>query len=186
MRFKGLVLIFSVLLLLAGCGSKSGLSKDDIGIRKIDDRKAKVVYGMSQEDVEKVLGGGEKRGDGFGTKNSFTYDSGIKIAYRDEKVVSIVLDEGSSDVYETLKGARVGMIKNEIEKLYGENYLKESYERTLDYIYDTANKKFITDSNSSKELKVDNKTYMISSTFNSDGYAKTIMLLDREYGVYFR
>ncbi|TYA10950.1 hypothetical protein FRY98_24590 [Paenibacillus faecis] len=187
MGIKKIVAGFIVIaLLLTGCGGGSSFSADNLAIRKINDKKQVVRYGMTRTDAEKVLGVGEKQGDGVGARNSYNYESGVVIAYRDDKVVVILLNEGSSDVYETSKGARVGMLKGEIEEMYGENYLKETNERNLDYIYDSVNKKFIVDSGSMKDLKADNKTYMISSTFNSDGYAETVMLLDREFGVYLR
>src|SRR5262249_13770730 len=56
LRSSGLVLVLAVCLLLTGC-LRSKVTKENL---------AKITSGMSMEDVEKILGKGEKMGDGTG------------------------------------------------------------------------------------------------------------------------
>lgn len=181
MRLKITTIAVVLLLLLAGCGnSNNAITVDDLSIHKVGDSKSKVTYGMSRDDAEKVLGRG--KGEGFGSW--FTYNSGVQIMYREDKVAGIALREESAGTYETSKGAKVGMLKDELKKIYGDNYLGD-HERNLDYAYDTVNKKFLKESESPKTQEENEKTYVISAVFDDNGYAQTIMLLDRRMAMYF-
>lgn len=124
MRRGVFVLLF--LILLTACGSsKSGLTVDDLAIVKVDDQKAVIKYGMSRADSEKVLGKGEKMTIG----DSFTYNSGVRIMYRNDKVAGISLTDESADAYETVSGLKIGMLKDEIKEVYGDQH-QGDYEKT--------------------------------------------------------
>lgn len=177
MRIKSLLLLFSFILILAGCGSKSGLSQNDIGIRKIDDPKAKVVYGMGRADAEKVLGKGEKRSSG----DRYDYDNGVLAYYREDKVIGVALDEESEGIYETMSGARIGMLEGELKKIYGDKYNSEPSDGVfLNYTYDSENKIYLNRGDKSKKSPEELKeVYVLTMEFDTNGYSKSIVLLDQ-------
>lgn len=176
MRFKSLIVLLLVVLVGCGSGAKDGISVDDLAIVKVDDENQVVKYGMSRAEAEKVLGKGEKVKN---LKNYFKYNSDVMIMYRNEKVVGISIGEETADSYQTSNGLKIGMLKDEIKEIYGSQHLGDN-ESNLDYAYDSVNKKFLDGSSYPDTLEENQKIYMISAMFDEDGYAYTIMLLDRQ------
>lgn len=141
---------------------------------RVNDEKQIVSYGMSRTAAEKVIGEGEKVG-----KNRFSYNDGIRIMYRDEKVVGIGIGEDSKNVYITNKELKIGMLRDEIKEKYGNQNFGEN-ESNLDYAYDSVNGKFL---NKDEWLKNDydgTKVYLISAMFDDNGYAYSIILTDKQ------
>lgn len=180
MRFKILSLLgVMFMLIITGCGSASSFSENDMGIRKVDDTKLKVQYDMSRSDAEKVLGVGEK------TKLGFQYDSGVLIQYRDNKVAGIVLDEESTNIYETLSEVETGFLKDETMNIYGDEYVSSG--RDLTYFYDTSTNSFIGQDEIHKETEEETEEiFVITVTFDDNGYANRIMLMDQRMANYLR
>lgn len=115
MKIKQIYIIFTatiVLLILAGCSSSSGVirsaemepdtfSEQDMAIYKADNSKERISYGMSRKDAEKVLGTGNE-----GLPNSYTYESGVSVLYREDKAVAITLRVNTEGIYRTARGTR--------------------------------------------------------------------------------
>lgn len=59
-------------------------------------------YGMRRKDAEKVLGTGS-----VGITNSYTYESGVSVLYRDDKAVAITLQRESQGYIEHLIFANI-------------------------------------------------------------------------------
>ncbi|UQZ36981.1 hypothetical protein C2I18_27680 [Paenibacillus sp. PK3_47] len=179
---KGFLALLFIALLITACGSSNGgLTTKDLAIRKVDDSKAVVSYGMSRADAESVLGEGEQLDIG----DSFSYSSGVKVMYREDEVAGIYLTEGSEEAYETVDGARIGMNKDAVKGIYGDNYLSD-LERNLDYAYDSDNKQFLKEKEWAKTFEDDTKIYLISAFLDGEGSISTIMLTDRKMALTFR
>ncbi|MEK4061435.1 MULTISPECIES: hypothetical protein [unclassified Paenibacillus] len=176
-----------LLLLLAGCSSGNAepvtmepdtFSKQDMAIYKAVNSKERVSYGMSRKNAEKVLGTGNK-----GIPNSYTYDPGVSVIYRDDKVVSIALRKESQGVYRTARGAEAGMSHAGIKKLYGEKYAIENAENYMDYYYDTETRQLVKssvqelNSLSGEALR---GIHMISTVYDEEGKATIIILMDMQ------
>ncbi|WP_440832364.1 hypothetical protein [Paenibacillus sp. 22594] len=192
MGFKKIyILLTSTLLLfvLAGCSSSSGasnskaaklepdtFSEQDMAIYKVDNSKERVSYGMRRKDAEKVLGTGS-----VGITNSYTYESGVSVLYRDDKAVAITLKRESQGTYRTARGAETGMTKANIKELYGEKYAFESSEKYMEYYYDTEVKQLVEGSTiklnslSGEALKA---KQLVSTAYDAEGNAILIILLD--------
>ena len=142
--------VISVIALLAisGCGGQKTsfqvdtFSDKDKCIVSIQNGK-NLCYGDSRADIEAIIQDG-----GDNEHPIVRYHSGLRVAYRDDVVVGIQLLAGSEDVYQTARGARVGMSQDEITNLYG---LKYAYKDTTDgemphlliYAYDMKTGEFI-------------------------------------------
>ncbi|MGG1613533.1 hypothetical protein [Paenibacillus phoenicis] len=177
MNTKGIyALIFILFLLLSGCnsGNAGGITISDISIHKIGDTKSKVSYGMSRSEAEKVLGAGEKGAFGY------EYESGVTIMYRDDKVVGIVLNKDAAYENPNLK---IGMLKDELKKIYGNDFLLET-PLNLDYAYDSINKTYLNESSPAISQEEAEKVYVVSVMFDENGYANRIMLLDQRMAMY--
>lgn len=175
-------LLFVIMLIfLAGCsqeGQNPGLTKKDLSIEKVGDSKAKVEYGMERSDVEKVLGKGEKM-----TMGIFSYGSGVKIMYRNDKVAGISLDREAVEIYQTPK-IKVGMLKADIKKVYGEEHILFEAEKNIDYAYDTKEGAYLTQESKRKENAEElEDVLMVFVTFDDNGYAERIMLLDQRMAI---
>jgi len=181
----GLCLVISILL--SGCGGgkfkPDTMSMNDIGIMKIDDENSKVYHGMIRSDAEKILGNG--------SKESFfvTYDFGIQILYRfnqennEETVALIVMSRNSKKKYSTLRGAKIGDLKNDVIQLYGENHFIPGIDRERDftYYYDLKTDKFLGRQFLSNNSSNREELYQqIGAEFlvNDDGYIGKILLYD--------
>ncbi|MBB3132151.1 hypothetical protein FHS19_006878 [Paenibacillus rhizosphaerae] len=179
---RGFVLLIITIFILSGCsGGKQTekITKDDMGIEKIDSGK-KVTYGMSRVDAEAVLGTGEKSG----SRGLFEYGSGVFVAYRDDAVVAIMLSDESKGVFKTTRGAEVGMLKAKLEEIYGHSYLPNESESNLDYVYDSKAGKYLDKNSPRLSDEEATNTYVISAMFNENGYADRIYLLDNKYSIY--
>ncbi|MEK3683677.1 hypothetical protein [Paenibacillus sp. FSL R10-2736] len=180
MRKSILALLF--LFCLTACGSSNGgLTTKDLAIKKVDDDKAVVQYGMNRVDAEKVLGEGEDIKIG----NSFAYSSGVRIMYREDKVAGINLTEESEDMYETVGGLIIGMSKEDVKKIYGDQYLAD-LEKNLDYAYDSDSKQFVKESEWAKNIEDNTKIHLISVMFDGNGYVRSILLTDKQMAMTYR
>lgn len=181
MKLRGVLLFAVLLILLSGCnqGKVVGLSKKDLSIEKIGDSKSRVEYGMSRSETEKVLGTAEGK-----SVIGFSYESGIAIMYRDDKVVGITIGKEAIDTYKTPK-IKIGMLKEDIKKAYGEENMLYEAEKSINYAYDTKIGSFLTQDSKMKENIEDmENVYLISITFDDNGYAEKIMLLDQRMAMY--
>jgi len=174
------VFALMLIIVMAGCSTESikpnTLSVDDLCIHRDDDKKNKVCYGMSRSDAEKVLGTGEK-------SIMFKYDYGVGIIYRDDKIVSIALDQDSKNVYNTIRGSKIGNLKEDVLTLYGDKYpiIRTTSPQSLDYVYDIENNKFIGEVSYEKMDKQKLRDHLfVSTVFNEDGYVNRIFLSDLE------
>ncbi|WP_150271643.1 hypothetical protein [Paenibacillus tepidiphilus] len=181
MRKCTLTLLFLVILLTACGSSEGGFTTKDLAIKKVSDDKAVVRYGMSRVDAENVLGEEEGTESGY----SISYSSGVSVMYREDKVAGIYLTEESEDTYETVDGLSIGMIKDEVKKIYGDNYLYD-HGNNLDYAYDSDRGQFLKETEWAKKFEDDTRIYLISVIFDGKGYARTIMLTDRQMALTFR
>ena len=94
---------------------------------------------MSQEEAEKILGEGTSTGVG----QSYQYNNGITIGYRDAKVVSIILNKDSKGYFKTARGAEAGMTSSRIVDLYGKEHVLVESERNIDYAYHIQKETFL-------------------------------------------
>ena len=182
-----------LLLILAGCGSNSEagntnavnmepdtFSKQDMAIYKIDNSKERVSYGMSRKAAEKVLGTGVE-----GITNSYTYESGVNVLYREDKAVAIRLQGGTQGEFRTARGAEAGMTKAEIKQLYGEKYALESSGRTMEtmeYYYNAETGQQLDEEAAKEAYSLSREeliaTHLISTAYDAEGRATLIMLMD--------
>lgn len=174
------VAIVALLLFLTGCSGDAGfkpdtLSESDLCIMKMDN-KQKVCYGMEREEAEKVLGQGEK------SSFFYKYDHGVDIIYREGKTVALIrLSEGSEANYSTVRGSKVGDLKQNVFTLYGKKYAidRETEPHSIDYVYDVSNKKFLGEiSFKNKDFKTLQDHYFVSTGYNDDGYIVYVYLSD--------
>ncbi|GGF72718.1 hypothetical protein GCM10010912_17410 [Paenibacillus albidus] len=173
---RGAVLLLMLVLLTACGASNSGLSTDDLAIVRVDDEKQIVQYGMSRAAAEKVLG------EASGNKNYLSYENGVEVLYRDNSVVLLSLGEESKGVYKTIQGAEINMNKGEMKEIYGEDQAIEIHENNLDYLYDSINKKYLTDIEVNSEER--KSFYHISFMFNEQGEAESIFLSDNNASMF--
>lgn len=138
--------MFSVIALfvISGCGGaqKTSFQADifsdkDKCIVSIQNSKT-LCYGDSRADIEAIIQDGGDSGHPL-----VMYHSGLRVAYRGDVAVGFQLFEGSEEVYQTARGARVGMSKAEIMNLYGLKYAYEATPNNLDYAYDMKTGKFV-------------------------------------------
>lgn len=183
-------ILIVVVLMLVSCSNNTEFQPDtfsqkDMAVSKSDDPDFLVHYGMKKSDVEKLLGAG-KDNKNFGT----SYDFGITVMYRDDNVAAIALGEESKGIYKIVRGAEIGMTKDEIKSLYSEKYAIDEAEYNLDYYYDSVSEKFlgkasITNSNVKSEEDFE-KIYILSVVFDHEGFANRIMILDNRMAKYLR
>lgn len=185
MRFRGAFSLILVIIMLSGCnqGSTSELTMNDLSIEKIGESKSRVEYGMSRSDAEKVLGTVQDREGAF-----FYYENGITIMYRDEEnqevVAAIVLDGDTDESYQTPK-IKIGMLKEDIKKVYGLGNTLNDAEKNLDFAFDTKAGSYLTQESKRKESAEEMEdVWMVSVTFDDNGYADRIMLLDQRMAMY--
>lgn len=178
---KWMLLTLVFLFILGGCGSKKaeGISKEDLGIIKMNNGK-KVYYGMSRENAEKVLGSGENSDMGM-----FKYDGGVSIFYRNSNVAAVVLDAESKGKYKTTHDVQIGMSKQTVVKAYGDKYMQSPSESSLDYVYDTNTNKFM-DGYSRIAAKDADKFYTISSMFDEKGDLQRMLLVDCSFAIFLQ
>lgn len=180
------VTIAALLLFLTGCSGNAGfkpdtLSESDLCIMRMDN-KQKVCYGMEREEAEKVLGQGEK------SSFFYQYDHGVDIVYRDKKTVALIrLTEGSEKIYRTVRGSKVGDLKQNVFTLYGKKYAidRETQPHSIDYVYDVSNKKFLGEISFNKiDFKTLQDHYFVSAGYNDLGSIVYVYLSDLQAIMY--
>jgi len=163
-----LIGLFAVVLLLTGCGEETTPSVDLMAIRKINDEKQVIQYGMSRTEAEKIVGEGTPGSYGY-TK----YKSGVRIGYRNDRVAALAI---FSDDYETGNGVRLGMTKEEVRKIYGH---KAPDFDILSWVYDSETNSYLTDvPASAQDKEAAEKVYIFQVAFDKNGYSTSIILAD--------
>ncbi len=167
--------------LLTACGGSSfepGVySMEDMCVVQVETEE-QICYGMTQSEIDAVLGEGTE-----GSLGWMEYDGGATIAYRDGVAAGLMLDRSSADKYRTARGAEVGMSKQEIKLLYGDNPASEHADNNLDYYYDSEEDQALEQlPRKSQEEMMD--IYVFSFLQLGDG-ADRIMLLDARMAMYF-
>lgn len=183
MKLRNLI-IFALFLILMGCSGEEfkpdTFSQDDMCIVKTEN-KAKVCYGMSRSEAERLLGTGEK-----GVGDSIKYDFGIRVFYRNDAVAGVILDQDSKGVFKTARGVEIGMPKDDIKKLHGATYSLED-EKYMNYIYDIKRNEFLDTTLLEKKQSPEDmeSTYILSAGSDSEGFTDIISVFDRKMGFYF-
>ncbi|WP_018759927.1 hypothetical protein [Paenibacillus terrigena] len=176
------------LFAISGCrGQKTSFQADtfsdkDKCIVSIQNSKA-LCYGDSRADIEAIIQDGGDSGHPF-----VIYHSGVRVAYRGDVAVGFQLLEGSEDVYQTARGARVGMSKAEVMNLYGHKYAYEATPNNLDYAYDMKTGKFVekTQVFSGAVQEKREQIFLVSAMFdgNQGGAASQIGLIDQKMAIF--
>ncbi|MRN52559.1 hypothetical protein [Paenibacillus monticola] len=176
MRLRALILTILIISLM-GCSSgfkPDTFSEKDFAFQKVDDVNAKIHYGMTRKEVEKILGEGEES-----YLASVIYKNGVIVMYSKEKVVGFALSEDSHGFYKTSRGVEVGMSKQNIIELFGEKYAIETPEGSLDYMYNLEDKKLLSNEFlKTADQKYKENTYLFTAFFNEDGSIRNVYLLD--------
>ncbi|WP_157793992.1 hypothetical protein [Paenibacillus donghaensis] len=182
---KKVIMLVAMLLTITACNSGNDVadqlepdtfSKQDMAIYKVDNTKGRVSYGMSRKDAEKVLGTGDEA-----TTNTYTYDSGVGVLYRDDKVVAITLKRESQGVYRTARGAEIGMSTTRITELYGEKHAINGTGNYQEYHYDTETGQFLDEAallqnpGSKEALRA---RHIFSAAYDGDNNAIELFLID--------
>jgi hypothetical protein len=161
------------------CGSpNNAVASNDFCIVQAKDGKAKICYGMTRIDAEKVVGQGKKIG------MLYQYDNGIGIIYNEEAIVNITMTETSKGKYMTASGGEMGMLKEKFKKAYEGKPTLIDDNKKLSYAYSTVEKKYLEKVNyleMTGEQK--QKIYTVNITFNESGYAEGIVLSDLTLGL---
>ena len=182
---KKFLLMLVAVVTISACSSGGGefapdtFSAADMCIVKIENEDEKICYGMDRLEVEEIAGPGESTIIG-----SIQYESGLDINYRDDRVALMRMSADSKGVYKTARGSEVWDSKSEIIELYGKKHPWDESEKNLEYVYDTQKNKFLD--RVSGEMSMDEQTHQFSATFNDQGEAETLMLLDRKMAVLFK
>ncbi|WP_340030546.1 hypothetical protein NSQ20_18555 [Paenibacillus sp. FSL K6-1122] len=173
-----------LLIMITACGNSkfnpNEFSEQDLAVTKTDSED-KITYGMSQEEAEKILGEGTSTGVG----QSYQYNNGITIGYRDAQVVSIILNKDSKGYFKTARGAEAGMTHQEILDLYGKEYVLVESERNIDYAYHIQKETFL-DEKSLQAEKDDLAIYRASFMLTKEGQVNQVILLDHRFATTFK
>lgn len=187
MRFIAKIILTGAMLamVLSGCGKSAKefapntFSDEDMCVVK-SDGGAKICYGDSKQDAEAIVGEGKKAD--FGT----SYDFGLVVMYRNDKVAGFALREDSKEVYETTRGAKIGMTKSKMKSSYGEKYSIDPTPDGLSYAYDPKNKRFLGEVSFTTIKGEDAEgVYAITAGFDGDRNATIIMVGDMKMLKYF-
>lgn len=164
-------------IFLVGCSSEfkpDTFSEKDFGIHKVNDENAKVHYGMTRFESEKVLGTGEET-----YLDSVIYENGVVVSYSNEKVVGLSLNDESRGFYRTSRGVEVGISKEKLLELFGEKYAIETPEGTLDYMYNIEDERLLSaDFLKSVDKKYEENTYLFTIFFDTDETIDSLYLID--------
>lgn len=136
---------------------------------------------MDREKAEQTVGSsiGEKKPWGV------SYENGVQLTYRENKVVGIDLSKESLDHYRTARGAQIGMTREEVIALYGGDYMKlgdTSNLKILDYYYDSEREQLLTEPTPelmTGTIQHAERFYLVSSSFGSEETAELISIMDR-------
>lgn len=171
------ILLLSGVLLLTGCSSTPKITKSDICVKKQGESK-EICYGMSRSDAEEIAGKGKDIG---GKPGRFEYDHDLEIKYRDDKVVSLAIDEDSKDYYQFSSGLKIGDLKGVLEKRYGTSMEGKSESSIISYIYDSKRDRMMSkeDLNNVTDAEEHPDQYIYLSAFDdADGYLSSILIGD--------
>ncbi|URN92868.1 MAG: hypothetical protein NAG76_13555 [Candidatus Pristimantibacillus lignocellulolyticus] len=184
-----IVALIVCISLLAGCSnsnnnSGSGLKEiktSDLCVTNIN-LDAKICYGDEKKKVETIVGEGE------GSSTLITYDNGIRVMYRGDKVAGVILTEESDGVFESVIDVSMGDSKKVIKDKLGNDNAIDTIAKNLDYFYDSDVKHFIKETSSNKKSTKEEmeKVYVISFLFDPAGKADTIMWLDWRMAMYLQ
>lgn len=127
---KGWIILFLMLFIVGGCstGSESYLAKNDLVIfgRGSD---IKIGIGMERSEVDHALG------TPVVDPNNIIHDyNGVQVGYRENKVVGIVLQADSGDLFTTRRGIRIGSTKSALIRAYGTFLRDEDFEEHAQHI----------------------------------------------------
>ena len=188
MRKNFWVICVIVLFAISGCGGKvtsfqeDAFSDEDKCIVSIQDSKT-LCYGDSRADIEAIF-----QDSGDSGHPLVMYNSGVRVAYRGDVAVGFQLFEGSEELYQTARGARVGMSKAEVMNLYGHKYAHEATPNNLDYAYDMEMGKFIEKMQvfSVEVQEKREQIFLIYGMFdgNNGGAASQIGLIDQKMAIF--
>lgn len=184
---KKILVSITVLLFIIGCSNSSkaieAISPKDLCITH-SISKSNICYGDEKSEIEKVIG----QENSNSTVSFSYYDDGVSIIYRDHKVASISLSKDSKGTYQTVIKAKIGDSKDSIKKLFGDSKAVNIGTNNLDYFYDTELNVFLDESNHTRSQTQENmdKVLIISFTFDSDGLAERIMLIDAKMAIYLK
>jgi len=183
---KRLWTISLLILVLVGCNKPNDFELDNFTMLDMcieeSAGKEKICYGDDRHITEETLGSGKENKLIAG----FEYDNGVMVLYRDEKVVGMALQDGSQGKFKTSRGAEIGLLKEEMKELYGEKFSVDRAEYNIDFIYQQESETFIPFRDGTQNEEEMTHTYLISATFNQDGHANRIMLLDRKMAMYLK
>lgn len=134
MKTKIFFIAFFIIGLLVLCNQHAKLKPDSFSTKDMcirSDRGSNICYGMSRQQVEKILGQGE------GNTEEYYYAG--TIYYRDDKVVGISLSQKNG--FQTPRGIHIGSTKEEAEKKYGAQHKIDAVPNGLLYSFYQSNRK---------------------------------------------
>lgn len=183
-----------IMLMVSGCEDSKdttaaafeadSFSKADMCITRIADNHS-LCYGDPKSDIEKTLGDATET---VIASVSASYASGVSVFYRDDKAVGFTLREGSQGVYQSARGAQIGMSKSEMMSLYGSKYAHEISEINLDYAYDTKTGEMVEKDEfmSREQQMLKEQIFFVSIMFNGNdsGVASSIQLVDQKMAIF--
>lgn len=181
---KSFLIAMTGMLLLAGCSSKSSegkatsFSPADMCIQKVKDTKSKICYGDSKADVEKLWG----EGSPGPLKMLTSYDPGVTLSYRDDKVALLQLNEESAGKVETAAGVQVGISPKDMEKIYtNEHAVKGGPD--VSYYYSLEEKKLLDAPVAPSEGKEAlEKVMLFAYIVSGDDQINRVMMMDQRMG----
>ncbi|RXZ84627.1 hypothetical protein EBB07_01005 [Paenibacillaceae bacterium] len=185
MKLKG-ILAAALFTVLIGCGGASSFKPDtfsdkDMCIVKVDNEKAKVCYGMSRSEVEKILGNGRE-----GNLHIYTeYDVGVNLMYRDDIARGVMLNEESEGIYKTARGVKVGQTKDDVKSLHGSKYAIDLAENSMEYYYDNKDNKFLGVVSLEDKTPESLVNTSVLTVWVEDGKIARVWLADRKMLVQF-
>lgn len=190
-----IVALIVCISLLVGCSNSNSNSNSNnnsgSGLKEIKtsdlcvthiNLDAKICYGDEKKKVETIVGEGE------GSSTLITYDNGIRVMYRGDKVAGVILTEESDGVFESVIDVSMGDSKKVIKDKLGNDNAIDTIAKNLDYFYDSDVKHFIKETSSNKKSTKEEmeKVYVISFLFDPAGKADTIMWLDWRMAMYLQ
>ena len=129
-KVMSLVMVLVCFAAMAGCGTdkqtggevkyKPGtFTKEDFALINTE-KNVTFTLGMTKEEVESVLG---KEVEVVNNRN-YVYSDGIYIIYRNDKIVSLSIDNVDEDKYDlpykTVRGIQLYDTKKKVQEVYGE------------------------------------------------------------------
>lgn len=181
---KSFLIAMTGMVLLAGCSSKSAEGKPtsfspaDMCIQKVKDTKVKICYGDSKADVEKLWG----EGSPGPLKMLTSYDPGVALSYRDDKVALLQLNEESAGKVETATGVQVGISPKDMEKIYTNEHAVKGG-RDVSYYYSLEEKKLLdTPLSPSEGKEALEKVMLFAYIVSGDDIINRVMMMDQRMG----